>query len=110
MGKLLAAVAATFMVLVGYVLVFGKPNTQPAQVDPQKVVDAGGQAAQVVEDVGEPWYLWLVGQPWFYGALAAGVTAFFVRRWWLGLDPAAKIITAVGGTALFMVVAIGVAK
>lgn len=110
MGKLFAAAALAFLVLVGYITLYGKPNTTPVQADPQKVIGAAGDAGHVVGDVADPWWQWFFAQPWAYAAIGAGVAAWLTRRWWLGMNGTARVITAVVGTVIFLLVAIGLAR
>jgi hypothetical protein len=76
--------------------------------DPQAVVDGANNVIAPVKEVATPWWEWLIAQPWFYAALAAGIGAFLLRRVWANMGGSARLIVVGLGVGIFMIVAIGV--
>lgn len=109
MGKLLAVCAVLFGGLIAWIYFLGAPETEGHAVDAHKAADSAGKAADVVTTTAAPWYQLFIDQPWAGTAIGGLVCALILKSMWKGMNGTARIGTAVIGTVLFMLTAVGLA-
>lgn len=75
--------------------------------DPNAVVDKVGNVTDPVVEVATPWWEWLIAQPWFYAAVLCLAGAILTRRMWMGMSSGARLVMVGFGTAVFILIAVG---